>query len=333
MKIVKIGMAAFAAMAVVQAGAMSLADASAKLTEAASNAATMVEVIKQLSPSDQTAFLSKVNATIASFPGSDAEKGVKYLNAAKAALAGAEAKNRTAVLAEIFATVPPEYLTVINERLAEDTFSRDADPTNPVSDDEMKRIALDVMKVVKERCAGADNENVRDAFAALVFIRASKGTPADLRDALIDTLPAQESRNLARKEWFPAALGEGREKSYEPMLAVVNDVKFEPFDDGILGLANNSVFTGALLADLSASIGDNGNAGTPFSDAGFGTGEIGMPTDMSGNGGMSANPTSIDDNPYAPYNPNYRRGGGSKGSETAKDKIQEVDDYTFQESH
>ena len=321
MKTIMMGVAAIAAMAAVQARAMSLADASAKVEEVANDASAMVEVVKQLAPEDQTAFLAKVNAAIASFPGTEAEKGAKYLNTAKAALAGADAKNRAAVLAEIFATVPPEFLTVINERLAADTFSRDADPTNPVTDDEMRKIALDTMQVIKSRNAGNDNEGVRDAFAILMFIRASKGSPADLRDALVDTLPTQEARNLAKTEWFPAALGEGREQSYEPMLAVVNDVTFPPLKDDIFGFGGDSVATGALLASLSSTVGSEG-AGSTLSDSITVASDSGAATGGStgGTGGMSASPRTLD--PNSPIYGGHRRGGGANGSETAKEEGQ-----------
>ena len=318
MKRIIMGVAAVAAMAMAQANAMSLADASAKVLEAANDAAAMSDVMKQLAPADQAAFLSKVNAAIASFPGNDAEKGAKYL---KAALASADKTSLASVLAEVFATVPLEYLTVINERLAEDTFSRDADPANPITDDEMRQVSLDTMKIIKERNAGNDSESVRDAFAILMFIRASKGTPAELRDQLIETLPTQEARDMAKNDWFPAALGEGRDKSYEPMLAVANDVKMPDMEEinALAGLINDPAVPGSMLNDLSAAVDGTGRSGTPFSKIGTSVVSDSMPLDVTDHD-LSRIPKP---DGSLPAYPGYRRGGGSKGSDTAVDSNKE----------
>ncbi len=321
MKRIIMGVAAVAAMAMAQANAMSLADASAKVLDAANDAAAMSDVMKQLAPADQAAFLAKVNAAIASFPGSDAEKGAKYLNAAKAALASADKTSLASVLAEVFATVPLEYLTVINERLAEDTFSRDADPANPITDDEMRQVSLDTMKIIKERNAGNDSESVRDAFAILMFIRASKGTPAELRDQLIETLPTQEARDMAKNDWFPAALGEGRDKSYEPMLAVANDVKMPDMEEiaVIAGMINDPAVPGSMLNDLAAAVNSSGRSGTPFSKIGTTVVTDSMPLDFTDHD-LSRIPKT---DGTLPAYPGYRRGGGSKGSDTAVDSNKE----------
>jgi NAD(P)-dependent dehydrogenase (short-subunit alcohol dehydrogenase family) len=128
------------------------------------------------------------------------------------------------MLAEIYATSSLESLTVLNESLG----GKVADGSKP---EEVKKVAVDTMKIIQARNAGDGNEGVRDGFAALMFIRSSNGKPADLRETLISGLPAN-SRELARDEWFPAALGEGREKSYEPMLAVGDGARQPELGEG-----------------------------------------------------------------------------------------------------
>ena len=224
MKKAIIGFAAFAALAATSVSAMSLADASAKVGEAAKDPKTMSQVVKQLSKDDQVAFLAKVNAAIDGLNAPLADKTKLYVEAAMAAFESVSPDNRAAMLAEIYATSSLESLTVLNESLG----GKVADGSKP---EEVKKVAVDTMKIIQARNAGDGNEGVRDGFAALMFIRSSNGKPADLRETLISGLPAN-SRELARDEWFPAALGEGREKSYEPMLAVGDGARQPELGDG-----------------------------------------------------------------------------------------------------
>jgi len=315
MKRILMGMAAVAAMAVAQAHAMSLADASGKVDEAINNPAAMTDIVKQLAPADQTAFLAKANAAIGNLPGSPEEKAAKYLDANKAAIKGSSKENRAAMLAETFATVPPEALTVINERFAADLCDRNADPAKPISDDAMKALAVDTMQKIQARNEGNDNASVRDAFAALMFIRASKGTPEDLRDALTQGLPTQEARDLAKDEWFPAALGEGREQSYEPMLAAADAGKMPAMDDVYkLSLADNTVPTGVLLSDLSSTVDSKGNATATYSSMFLDNSKYALPANMS-QSGLNTVPRTLDTSKT--WYSGYRRGGGFKGSASA----------------
>ena len=188
-----------------------------KVGECAQDAAAMRATVASLPAEDQVAFLAAVNAAIAAMPGSDDVKAARFLAANRAAVIGASSTNRLAVLAEVFATVPPEYLTDINENFASDLFSRNGDPTKTYSDAQYAEIAKSSMEAISARCATAENGDVRAAFAALMFIRASGGSPSDLAATLSATLPGSQS--TARSEWFPAALGEnGQTKSYDPML-------------------------------------------------------------------------------------------------------------------
>ena len=192
----------------------------AKVGDCAQDPALLRQTISQLSPADQTAFLAEVNEAISKMPGSEEVKAAKFLDANRAAILGATPENRTAVLAEVFATVPPEFLTVVNESFAMDLFNRsNANTSRAISDADYVALASKAMDAIVERCATADHPEVRSTFAALMFERASGGPTEGLRDALISKLPpaAQES---ARSDWMPTALGEGREKSYDPMLGV-----------------------------------------------------------------------------------------------------------------
>ena len=201
-------------------GQATLAEARGKIDQAIESPKVMSEIMKGLSAEDQKQFLADVNKAIADLPASVEEKTAKYLNANHAAVAAAQKGNTTALLAEMFATVSPDALTVINERFATDLVNRSADPKVNYTDEQFTKIAVDAMNAINERTAETDNGSTRSAFAILMFVRASNGTPEDLADKLIETLKNEEARELAKDEWIPAALGkDGREKSYEPILA------------------------------------------------------------------------------------------------------------------
>ena len=153
-------------------------------------------------------------------PASIEEKSAKFLNVNHAALTAAKKGNLTTLIAEVFATVPPEALTLLNERFATDLLNRSANPKVSYTDEQYTKICLEVMEKVNERTEETDNGSTRSAFAILMLVRASNGTPADLADKLIDTLKHDDAKELARAEWIPAALGkDGREQGYEPILA------------------------------------------------------------------------------------------------------------------
>ena len=180
----------------------------------------MKTVMSELSAEEQKQFVADVNKAIGDMPASMDEKAAKYLNVNHAALTSAKKGNLTALIAEVFATVPPEALTLLNERFATDLLSRSANPNITYTDEQFTKICLEVMEKVNERTEETDNGSTRSAFAILMLVRASNGTPADLADKLIDTLKHDDAKELARAEWIPAALGkDGREQGYEPILA------------------------------------------------------------------------------------------------------------------
>ena len=202
---------------------MSLADARGKIDAVIESPELMKEIMKQLSAEDQKQFLADVNKAIGDMPASVEEKTAKYLNVNHMALTAAQKGNTTTLLAEVFATVPPEALTVINERFAIDLMNRAANPNVTYTDEQYSKIAVETMQKICERTEETDNGSTRATFALLMFLRASNETGESLeklQDALVDTLKHDDAKELAKNEWIPAALGQGgREAGYEPILA------------------------------------------------------------------------------------------------------------------
>lgn len=180
----------------------------------------MKTVMAGLSAKDQKQFVADVNKAIGDMPASAEERTAKFLNVNHAALVSAAKGNKATILAEVFATVPPEALTVLNERFAIDLMNRSSNPNVTYTDEQYTKICLELMETINERTEETDNGSTRSAFAILMFVRASNGSPEDLADKLIDTLKHDDAKELAKTEWIPAALGkEGREQGYEPILA------------------------------------------------------------------------------------------------------------------
>jgi hypothetical protein len=233
--------------AVAADGLLSLAEARAKIGDAVVNPAMMTSTMKQLSAADQKAFLADCNEAISKMPGSGETKAASYLNVNRAALKGAAKGNVASLIAEVFATVPPEALTVINERFAADLFNRAADPSAVYTDEQFANIAETVMTSVKNRTTQTDGAAVRNVFAVLMLLRASNGTPADLAQKLVSSLPA-ETQKVALEEWIPSAMSE--ERNYDPMLGVV-DAGEQPNASLVLQIAGPQSLD-ALLADINA---------------------------------------------------------------------------------
>ena len=187
-------------------------------------------------------------------PGSAETKAAAYLTVNRAALKGAAKGNVLALLAEVFATVPPEALTVINERFAADLFNRAV-----YTDSQFTRIAESVMESVIGRTAKTVGADVRNVFAAIMLLRASNGTPADLASKLVAGLP-ESTRKTALEEWIPAAMGESR--NYDLMLGAA-DAGEQPNYSLVLQLATPQTLD-AMLADLNAGVAgaESANAAT-----------------------------------------------------------------------
>ena len=229
---------------------ISLADARSQIDKIVAAPATIKEMMKQLSAEDQKTFLAEVNKAVSEMPGSLEEKTALFLTLNMTAVANAEKGNSATLLAEVFATVPPESLTVLSERFAVDLLSRTADPNAVVSDAQYEKIALDVVGKVSERCEETDNGSARTTLAILMFVRASGGPSETLVERLTETIKNEEAKELARTEWIPSALGgEDRESNYESLLASA-DAGRRPDTHAVLVIAG-PLYGAAVIGDLN----------------------------------------------------------------------------------
>ena len=192
--------------------ALSKAEWQAQVGECANNPSAMKATIAQIPPSEQAEFVANVNKAIAEKPGSKESKAADYYAANKAAVAAAAKEAKSSVLAEVFATVPVEYLTDINERFASELFSRTANPENSVSDAAFVDLSTNALAVVNQRCESAeDNAAARQTFAALMFVRASGGSPDGLADLYASQMTDAQAKESAGA-WISEALGsDGKE--------------------------------------------------------------------------------------------------------------------------
>ncbi len=187
-------------------------------------------------------------------------------------------------------------------------FNRAADPSKTYTDDQYKETSLALLDKVQERNATADNAGVRNTFAILMLLRASNGTPADLRETLVGALKDEETRELAQNEWISPALGQDQEKTYDPMLGAADAGK-QP--DLSMVLIVPSAASGALLADLASecSLADSSSSITALVAPSFGDQnalDVAEGASLSPNSDLSRIPRTMD--PEAKYNPGYKRG-------------------------
>ncbi len=221
------------------------------VSDCAQNAQTLRETMAKVAPGDQAALLAEVNEAISKMPGSDEVKGAMFYAANSAAVKSAAKGNLVNVLAEVFATVPPEYLTDINERFAKEIFSRTANAGRTFTDEQYTTLATNTMAVINARCEKAENAGVRETFAILMFLRASNGTPANLSETLVATMPDAKNRELATNEWIKPAMGDGQEQTYDPMLGVAQAGE-EPDHAIVTQLTGGSDVMVGMLGDLAA---------------------------------------------------------------------------------
>lgn len=228
---------------------LSLSEARAKIGEVIDNPVAMQMTTGQLSAEDQRKFLAEVNAAIAKMPGSSEARAASFLDVNRAALKAAQKVGLAEMLAEVFATVPLDALTILNENFASDLFNRSANVGVTYTDEQYTKLAQDTLAKVAARNAEVDDGAVRVGFAILMFVRASNGTPAGLADKLAEVLP-KDYQEVAKQEWFPAALAEGESKSYDPMVGEA-DVGLLPNEQVVMRIAHAQSME-LLLADLAA---------------------------------------------------------------------------------
>ena len=272
--------------AVLVAGAVvaqnaSIVEARKQIVESISNPAVMTSTVKQLSAEDQKQYLADVVAAIAKMPGSQEEAAASYLSVCRAALKGAGKGNLPAMIAEVFATVPPEFLPVISESLGSDMLNRASNPSTTYTDDRYLDIATNVMAAVNARVASEDAADVRSGFAALAFIRGSNSASDGIVSAMVASMP-ESARKAAAEEWFPAALAQGEAKSYDAMLvaASADDVAPETMTAMLLRVSGPQN-QDALLADIDGGNTDpsaKANEKTPITDAIYNPYEESLPS-------------------------------------------------------
>ena len=286
----------------------------AKVGDCAQDPKMLKETISQLSSADKTAFLAEVNAAIDKMPGSTDVKAAKFLAANRAAVAGAGAADRADVLAEVYATVPPEALTVINEEFAKNEFARPATMT----DDEYTNVVAQTMAKINQRTASAESGAVRSGFAGLMFVRAAGSATDATTDVVISSLPS-DVQGDAKDSWFPSALAGN--PSYDSILAPAQ-AGDEPNPQVVLDISPSQQVD-SMLSDLQS-----GNA-DPGSRAGSG---IGVPssndpasTSDPQNNSLSGAPRDRVQNPESPY---YK--GKDRGSESPITPTPEPETYKWQ---
>ena len=218
-------------------GFATLASARAKITRVIENPKEMTAVMQTLSPADQKTFLAEVVAAVASMPSDESDRTEKFVQIVNAALAGSQKGNSLTLVAEVFATVPPNALAAVNESLASGLMNRATDGNVTYTDEQYIEISKKVMAAVNERVANEDNAGVRSGFAALMMIRGSNSESPEIVSSVVESLP-EAVQNDAKNEWIPAALGQGgQEKTYDPMLAVVDGDQGKPVNEDNVGAA------------------------------------------------------------------------------------------------
>ena len=277
----------------------------AKVGDCAQDPNMLKETISQLSSADKTAFLAEVNAAIDKMPGSTDVKAAKFLAANRAAVAGAGAADRADVLAEVYATVPPEALTIINEEFAKSEFARPATMT----DDEYTNIVAQTMTKITQRMASAESGAVRAGFAGLMFIRAAGGAADATMDAVVSALPS-DVQGDARNSWFPSALA--ATPSYDPILAPAQAGE-EPNPQVVLDISPSQKVE-SMLGDLQAGKTDPGET----THAGTGVPGSNDPTSSSDpqSNGLSGGPRDRIQDPESEYYKGKDRGANGEGPVT-----------------
>ena len=229
---------------------MSLAEARGRIDRAIASPAEMKATMRRLSAEDQRQFLADVNAAVAKMPGSESERIATFVAVSRAALEGARKGNVTTLLAEIYATVPLDALPDMNESLSSDLMNRATAKGRTFTDEQFVKLSESVMAKVNERVATVDDGDVRAGFAALMMIRGSN-SPSNqaVVGPIVAALP-ESARDVAKNEWFPAALADGQDKSYEPMLGgdgFGNDPNRQPVVLRVTG----PQFADSLLVDVA----------------------------------------------------------------------------------
>lgn len=200
----------------------------ATVATAAHAAAFPGDVVKSLSADDQLELVRTLNGAMPSFAAKEDTRIATTYRLNRDLVRAASSVDRKRVLAEVFATVPEYCLPALSDGLAGEVFNRKA-AGFAKKDDSFQNFALSSMLTIYRRCRADNNLELsnqrRLVFAAIMFLKASEGDPADLLDQIIVFIP-DSVRDIARDVWIPAAMGEnGAKGTYRPLVeAQTNDV-------------------------------------------------------------------------------------------------------------
>ena len=206
-----------------------------------SDSTVLLDTMTQVVPEEKVEFARRVIKAATRLPASPEEKGVALVRASVACIAGSSGDAKKAVIAEVIAGVPIEYLPVVTEELGK----RFDQEYNNLSDDQYGKVAEETLDIAVKRNAKSDIPSVRNTFVILAFLRGAKD--AGLQDKLIARLPDERMRNLAAF-WLPPAL---KDKKYDAMLAAA-DIDEAPARSREMNLIGHASLD-RLLADLYAS--------------------------------------------------------------------------------
>ena len=177
------------------------------------------DAFSELAGGDQAEFIATVNRSLADRSEPLDEHRIKTLyRINRDAVRGAPATDRKTVLAEVFATLPIACMPLLVERFSKELFSRKAAGFKE-NDDSFVEFASAALMRISLRCRTADDfPGTRTAYAVIMFLKASEGKPAGLREDFMIYVHSG-THEIARKEWIPAALGDGgRQPTLEPII-------------------------------------------------------------------------------------------------------------------
>lgn len=169
------------------------------------------ETFSQVADSEKVEFVQRSMKAVSRMPVEPEKKAASFVNVAVACIQSSKGDVRHNVIAEVFATVPVQYLPVVTEELSK-RFNQEF---NKLSDEAYEEIATSVIEVAAKRNARTDDPAVRDTFVILAFLRGTDNP--DLEAKLLALLSDERTRRLVAG-WLPAALN----GDYEALLAAAD---------------------------------------------------------------------------------------------------------------
>lgn len=183
-----------------------------KIGEVAKDPQAIRATMAQVADGEKVEFTRRVFKAITRMPLSPDDKQALFLKASIECIRSTPLKNdeRYKVIAEIIAVTPIEFLPAVIGDL-----SKRFDPKlNKLSDDQFSLMAEKTLKLAVDRNKSTDEANVRNTFAALLFLSPTTQPQTEkLQGVLMAQLPDDASRASA-KGWIAEAL----KGNYEPLL-------------------------------------------------------------------------------------------------------------------